>query len=82
VDIAGPKQSGPLRGSAKVTGSSELSVSARLPTASEYAEFRMCMHLLNTLNPADPVDLGAQSDLIGAPEPMSVEAVLAVPNGG
>jgi hypothetical protein len=31
---------------------------------------------------ADPVDLGAQSDLIGAPEPMSVEAVLAVPNGG
>lgn len=31
---------------------------------------------------ADPVDLGAQSDLIGAPEPMSIEAVLAVPNGG
>ena len=31
---------------------------------------------------ADPVDLGAQSDLIGAPEPMSIEAVLAAPNGG
>ena len=30
----------------------------------------------------DPVDLGAQIDLIGAPEPMSIEAVLAVPNGG
>jgi hypothetical protein len=26
---------------------------------------------------ADPVDLGGQSDLIGAPEPMSIEAVLA-----
>jgi hypothetical protein len=26
---------------------------------------------------ADPVDLGARSDLIGAPEPMSIEAVLA-----
>jgi hypothetical protein len=26
---------------------------------------------------ADPVDLGAQNDLIGAPEPMSIEAVLA-----
>jgi hypothetical protein len=31
---------------------------------------------------ADPVDLGAQSDLIGAPEPMNVEAALAAPNGG
>jgi hypothetical protein len=30
----------------------------------------------------DPVGLGAQSDLIGAPEPMSTEAVLAAPNGG
>jgi hypothetical protein len=30
----------------------------------------------------DPVDLGAQSDLIGVPEPMSIEAVLAAPNGG
>jgi hypothetical protein len=29
-----------------------------------------------------PVDLGAQSDLIGAPEPISIEAVLAAPNGG
>ena len=29
------------------------------------------------LSSADPVDLGAQSDLIGAPEPMSIEAVLA-----
>ena len=27
-----------------------------------------------------PVDLGAQSDRIGAPEPMSIEAVLAAPN--
>ena len=31
---------------------------------------------------ADPVDLGAQSDLIGAPEPMSIEAAPAAPNGG
>ena len=45
---------------------------------------------LQTANPRDhdalysatPVDLGAQSDLIGAPEPMSIEAVLAAPNGG
>src|SRR5215471_12963421 len=32
--------------------SSELSVSARLPRANEYAGVRMCMHLLNTLNSA------------------------------
>jgi hypothetical protein len=31
---------------------------------------------------ATPIDLRAQSDLIGAPEPMSIEAVLAAPNGG
>jgi len=31
---------------------------------------------------ADLVDLGAQSDLIGVPEPTSIEAVLAAPNGG
>ena len=31
---------------------------------------------------ADPDILSAQSDLIGAPEPMSIEAVLAAPNGG
>ena len=31
---------------------------------------------------ADPVDLGAQSGLIGAPEPMSIQAVLAVQIGG
>jgi hypothetical protein len=31
---------------------------------------------------ADPVDLGAQSDLIGALERMSIEAVLAAPDGG
>jgi hypothetical protein len=29
-----------------------------------------------------PVDLGAQSDLIGAHEPMSIEAVLAAQIGG
>lgn len=34
------------------------------------------------LTSADPVDLGAQSDLIGAPEPMSIKAVLSAPNGG
>jgi hypothetical protein len=28
------------------------------------------------------VDLGAQSDLIGAPERMSIEAILPAPNGG
>jgi hypothetical protein len=31
---------------------------------------------------AESGDLGAQSDLIGASEPMSIEAVLAVPNSG
>jgi hypothetical protein len=31
---------------------------------------------------ADPVDFGAQSDLIGAPEPMSIATVLTAPNGG
>jgi hypothetical protein len=31
---------------------------------------------------AGTVDLGAQSDLIGAPEPMSIEVALAAPNGG
>ena len=33
--------------------------------------------LADSLTSADPVDLGAQSDLIGAAEPMSIEAVLA-----
>jgi hypothetical protein len=28
------------------------------------------------------VDFGAQSDLIGAPEPMSIDGVLTAPNGG
>jgi hypothetical protein len=28
------------------------------------------------------VDLGAPSDLIGAPKPMSIENALAAPNGG
>jgi hypothetical protein len=37
----------------------------------------MSMHAEAALSSADPVDLGAQSDLIGAPEPMSIEAVLA-----
>ena len=31
----------------------------------------------NALYSADPGDLGAQGDLIGAPEPMSIQAVLA-----
>jgi hypothetical protein len=31
---------------------------------------------------ADPVNLSVQSDPIGAPEPMSIEDVLAAPNGG
>jgi hypothetical protein len=31
---------------------------------------------------ADPVNLSAQSDPLGAPEPMSIVAVLAAPNGG
>jgi hypothetical protein len=34
----------------------------------------MCIR--NARYSADPVDLGAQTDLIGAPEPMSIEAVL------
>ena len=34
------------------------------------------------LIPPDPGDIGAQSDLIGAPEPMSIEAVLADQIGG
>jgi hypothetical protein len=29
-----------------------------------------------------PDNLSAQSDLMGAPEPMSIEAVLAAPNSG
>jgi hypothetical protein len=40
------------------------------------------MHCRNLLFSADPVGLGAQSDLIGAPEPVPIEAVLAAPNGG
>jgi hypothetical protein len=35
------------------------------------------MYKCNARYSADPVDLGAQSDLICAPEPMSIEAVLA-----
>jgi hypothetical protein len=48
----------------------------------EYAKLRMSMRLGNVRYSADPVDLGAQSDLIGVLEPMSIEAVLAAPNGG
>jgi hypothetical protein len=40
------------------------------------------MYTYNARYSADPVDLGAQSDLIGRAEPMSIEAVLAAPNGG
>jgi hypothetical protein len=35
-----------------------------------------------TQSSADPVDLGAQGDLISARELVSIEAVLAAPNGG
>jgi hypothetical protein len=41
-----------------------------------HASLRIIMHRSSALNSADPVDLGAQSDLIGAPEPMSIEAAL------
>jgi hypothetical protein len=34
------------------------------------------MRRRNSRTSADPVDLDAQSDLIGAPEPMSIEAAL------
>src|SRR5262249_24262343 len=37
----------------------------------------MGMPLWNALNSAYPVDLGAQSDLIGVPEPRRIGAVLA-----
>jgi hypothetical protein len=37
---------------------------------------------LSARSSATPVDLGAQSDLIGAPESVSTEAVLAAPIGG
>ena len=43
----------------------------------------MSMRLGNARYPADWVDLGAQSDLMGgAAEPMSAQAILATPNGG
>jgi hypothetical protein len=48
----------------------------------EYAKQCMNMCVVNTRYSADPVDFGAQSDLIGAPEPMSIDAVLTAPNGG
>lgn len=41
----------------------------------------MNMHTGDALNSADPVDFGAQSDLASAHEPLSIEAVLAAPNG-
>jgi len=46
-----------------------------------YTQPDMSMRLSNTLSSADPVDSGAQSDLIGAHEPMSIEAVLAARGG-
>jgi hypothetical protein len=42
-----------------------------------YASFGILMRTGNALLSADPVDLGAPSELIGAAEPMSIEAVLA-----
>jgi hypothetical protein len=47
-----------------------------------YAKLCMSMRLGNARYSANPVDLGAQSDLIGAPESVSTEAVLAAPIGG
>ena len=43
----------------------------------EYAKLCMGMRMGNARYSADPADLGAQSDLIDAPEPMSIEPVLA-----
>jgi hypothetical protein len=44
---------------------------------------RPCLGIdLYSRSSADPVDLGPRIDLIGALEPMSIEAVLAAPNGG
>jgi len=40
------------------------------------------MRARNLRYSADPVDLGAQSDLSGAPESMNIQAVLAVQIGG
>ncbi len=37
--------------------------------------------VLAQLSPA-PIDPGAQNDLSSAPEPMSIKAFLAAPNGG
>jgi hypothetical protein len=42
----------------------------------DHAALRIRRRWRNALYSADPVDLGAQSDLIGAPEPMSIEAAL------
>ena len=47
-----------------------------------HADERIDMCRRNARYSADPVDLGAQSDLIGAPESVSTEAVLAAPIGG
>jgi hypothetical protein len=42
----------------------------------------MSTYWCKVVNLVDPVDLRAQSDLIGAPEPMSIEAARAAPIGG
>jgi hypothetical protein len=42
----------------------------------------MSMRSSNARYSADAVDLGARSGLIGAAEPMSIQAVLAVQIGG
>jgi hypothetical protein len=61
-----------------------LIVAARGPlyVASEYTAQCISMRVNNALNSADPVDLGAQSDLIGAPKLVGTEAVLAAQIGG
>ena len=41
-------------------------------TTNDHADPRISMYKSNVLNSADPVDLGAQIDLMGAPEPMSI----------
>jgi hypothetical protein len=48
-----------------------------LTIVNEHAEQWMAMHSRKALLSADPVHLGVQSDRIGAPEPMSIDAVLA-----
>ena len=72
---------GNLRGCQKKSGLKNLPPSIAI-IGHGYAHACINMHSDDVLSSADPVGLGAQSDLVGAPDSVGTKAALAAPIGG